>query len=96
MSILPTQPSIAANNTSTPIDTKPFGNGVDRRKRGNISSSEIPEAERRQFGNSYSNLSQEGQELAQAIDTYKMKFRRRYITTDEIILVLKELGYRKG
>ena len=39
--------------------------------------------ERRQFGNSYHNLSSAGKELAEAIDAYKLEYRRRYITTDE-------------
>ena len=66
---------------------------VDRRQ-----SSATPGAsgERRQFGNSYHNLSQEGKQLAEAIDTYKLEYRRRYITTDELLSVLKELGYSRN
>ena len=96
MSIPQSTSSISAVNGSTPIETTPFVPAVDRRKRKESKESDTPDAERRQFGNTYHNLSQEGQELAQAIDRYKMQYRRRYITTDEIISVLKELGYSKG
>jgi len=52
--------------------------------------------ERRQFGNSYHNLSPEGQQLAEAIDAYKVDHHRRYITTDELLGVLNRLGYMKS
>ncbi len=64
---------------------------VDRRKSGADSRG----IERRQFGNSYRNLSEAGRELAEAIDTYKVEHRRRYITTDEMLEVISRLGYRK-
>ena len=51
--------------------------------------------ERRQFGNSYHNLTPEGKQLAEAIDAYKLAHRRRYITTDELLNVLTELGYKQ-
>lgn len=95
MSVSQPTHSISLDNTSTSIESEPIGNGTERRNRENFGNSELPDTERRQFGNTYSNLSLEGQELAQAIDRYKMKYRRRYITTDEIILVLKDLGYHK-
>ena len=52
--------------------------------------------ERRQFGNSYHNLTSEGKQLAEAIDAYKVQCRRRYITTDELLRVLSDLGYKQG
>lgn len=66
---------------------------VDRRQ-----SSGAPQGsgERRQFGNSYHNLTQEGKQLAEAIDAYKLSHRRRYITTDELLGVLHGLGYKQG
>jgi hypothetical protein len=65
---------------------------VDRRQ----SSGSVKGAgERRQFGNSYHNLSAAGKQLAEAIDTYKLEHRRRYITTDELLGVLTELGYEQ-
>ncbi len=51
--------------------------------------------ERRQFGNSYHDLSPEGQQLAEAIDVYKVDYHRRYITTDELLGVLDRLGYKQ-
>ena len=54
-----------------------------------------PEGERRQFANSYHDLSPDAQELAVAIDRYKLVHRRRFITYEEILAVVKELGYEK-
>jgi hypothetical protein len=51
--------------------------------------------ERRQFTNSHEELSPEARELAQAIDGYKLMHRRRYITFEEMLAVMKDLGYRK-
>ena len=51
--------------------------------------------ERRQFANSYDDLSPEAQELARAIDQYKVMHRRRFITFEEMLSVMHELGYRK-
>ncbi len=61
----------------------------DRRQQ----TSPVGAGERRQFGNSYFNLSPPARELAESIDRYKMEHRRRYITTDELLIVLRELGY---
>ena len=65
---------------------------VDRRQQ--IVSSQGT-GERRQFGNSYHNLTPEGKQLAEAIDAYKVECRRRYITTDELLRVLSDLGYKQ-
>ena len=51
--------------------------------------------ERRQFGNSHQGLSDDGRELALAIDRYKLENHRRYLTCDEMISVLGDLGYAK-
>lgn len=51
--------------------------------------------ERRQFTNSYEGLSSQAMELAQAIDAYKLRHRRRFITYEEMLTVLDSLGYRK-
>jgi hypothetical protein len=53
-------------------------------------------AERRQFSNSYRELSPDARELAQAIDRYKLERRRRIISFEEMLSVLRELGYRKS
>ena len=55
-----------------------------------------PGAERRnQFGNCYDGLSPDAQQLAEAIDQYKLQNRRRFITYEEMLSVIKSLGYHK-
>ena len=54
-----------------------------------------PGADRRQFGNCYDGLSPEAQELAMAIDGYKLQNRRRFITYEEMLSVILDLGYHK-
>jgi hypothetical protein len=54
-----------------------------------------PVNERRQFANSHSDLAPQVQELALAIDEYKLRHRRRFISYEEIFAVISELGYRK-
>ena len=51
--------------------------------------------ERRQFANSYEELSAEARELATSIDQYKIRHRRRFITYEEMLAVVKSLGYHK-
>lgn len=50
--------------------------------------------ERRQF-KSTASLRPEVAELAQAVDQYKLRHRRRFITFDELYDVIAELGYSK-
>ena len=64
---------------------------VDRR--GHVTTP--PGVERRQFANSYDGLSSGAQELAQAIDEYKVRHRRRFITFEEMLQVIEGLGYHK-
>jgi hypothetical protein len=54
-----------------------------------------PGVERRQFTNSHSELSPDAKELANAIDEYKLVHRRRFITFEEVLGVVRSLGYRK-
>jgi hypothetical protein len=54
-----------------------------------------PARERRQFANSHEELSPDARELALAIDEYKLMHRRRFITYEEMLSVVKSLGYRK-
>jgi hypothetical protein len=56
----------------------------------------IPERERRQFTNSHDELSPPARELAQAIDSYKLIHRRRFITYEEMLDVVTSLGYAKS
>lgn len=51
--------------------------------------------ERRQFADSHDGLSPDARELAQAIDSYKLLHRRRFITYEEMLAVIKQLGYHK-
>jgi len=67
---------------------------VDRRGSGGHSGGS-PERERRQFANSHEGLSPDALELAQAIDSYKLVHRRRFITYEEMLAVVKSLGYTK-
>lgn len=66
-------------------------NFVDRRSDSNPTAS----TERRQFTNSHASLSPDARELAEAIDSYKVGNRRRYITFEEMLLVITQLGYEK-
>lgn len=74
------------------IDQKltPF---VDRRSSSPDARSDGPE--RRQFSNSYENERPEVAEMAQAIDQYKLRHRRRFITYAELYDVIAGLGYQK-
>ena len=55
----------------------------------------LPGRERRQFANSHDELSPAARELATAIDQYKLRHRRRFITFEEMLGVFTELGYSK-
>jgi hypothetical protein len=66
---------------------------VDRR--GHAPLGNEPLFERRQFANSYEELSPDAAELARAIDGYKVQHRRRFVTFEEMLSVMKSLGYSK-
>lgn len=92
--IISTPLASASPSSDESLPTLPF---PDRRKRASTdATSGSPGVERRQFGNSYNHLSMDGRELAEAIDRYKIQHRRRYVTTDELLSVLKGLGYTRG
>jgi hypothetical protein len=67
---------------------------VDRRSTNSAGSTSGQE--RRQFANSHKALSPAARELAEAIDGYKLRHRRRFITFEEMLHVIHELGYTKG
>ena len=75
--------------TSSTHDRLPF---EDRRKGG---SDDHNRTERRQFGDGHRGLSGAGRELALAIDRYKLRHHRRYLTCDELLRVMMQLGYVK-
>jgi hypothetical protein len=66
---------------------------VDRR--GPLHVNEQLPFERRQFANTYEELSPDAAELARAIDGYKVQHRRRFITFEEMLAVIKSLGYSR-
>jgi hypothetical protein len=72
------------------LPEEPF---VDRRLG---QSDDAPGRERRQFANSHEELSPEAAELATAIDGYKLQHRRRFITFEEMLSVIKSLGYGRN
>ena len=78
-----------SNSENAASADRPF---ADRR---NDSASVPASSERRQFGNSHQGLSDDGRELALAIDRYKLENHRRYLTCDEMIKVIGDLGYAK-
>lgn len=71
----------------------PTATFVDRRSPAATEGMAV--CERRQFGNSHDGLSPDATELAQAIDHYKMRHRRRFITFEEMLAVIKSLGYHR-
>jgi hypothetical protein len=76
-------------STSSEPASVPF---VERRS---YESAEPPIRERRQFINGYDELSPEARQLAVAVDQYKLTRRRRFITYEEMLDVMKSLGYRQ-
>ena len=51
--------------------------------------------ERRQFSDSSVGGNPDAMELAEAVDQYKLRHRRRFITFEELYDVIAELGYHK-
>ncbi|HRX79709.1 MAG TPA: hypothetical protein P5307_11645 [Pirellulaceae bacterium] len=75
--------------TETPVDQF-----VDRRNYD--VGQDVPVRERRQFSNSHDGLTPNARELAVAIDEYKLRHRRRFITFEEMLSVIESLGYAKA
>ena len=65
---------------------------LDRRQTG---GNRREGSERRQFVDSRQSFRPEVIELAEAVDQYKLRHRRRFITFEELYDVIAELGYRK-
>jgi hypothetical protein len=65
---------------------------VDRRASGTKRDG-VPE--RRQFSASASTSRPEVAELSEAVDQYKLRHHRRFITFEELYGVITELGYHK-
>jgi hypothetical protein len=64
-------------------------------RRSHDSAAPPPGVERRQFANSHNDLSPQARELALAIDEYKLRHRRRFISCEELLYLIGQLGYRK-
>jgi methionine synthase I (cobalamin-dependent) len=79
------------NSVALPSPPSSPADFVDRRT---VSGTAI-DRERRQFANQYGELSNEAAELARAIDQYKMMHRRRFINFEEMLGIVKGLGYRR-
>lgn len=84
----PIAPSVTDQTEGRSIEADSF---VDRRRDRKSNDG----SERRQFGSSHEGLSEAGRELALAIDQYKLQHHRRYITCDEMLYVITNLGYTK-
>ena len=67
---------------------------VDRRNLSNPANQNG--RERRQFSDSHSELTDDAAELGRAMDSYKVTHRRRYINYEEMLEVIRSLGYRKA
>ena len=79
---------------SIDLPTAPsHGSFVERRS--STGPLRTPQSERRQFTNSHDELTPAAQELANAIDAYKLHHRRRFITYEEMYNVIASLGYHK-
>ena len=66
---------------------------VDRRSYDDVAPPRV--RERRQFANSHEGLSPAAHELALAIDEYKLRHRRRFLSYEEMVAVIESLGYHK-
>lgn len=64
-------------------------------RRGGAIDPDPARRERRQFSDSHEELSSDARELAEAIDTYKIRHRRRFVTYEEMLAAVKSLGYHK-
>ena len=68
------------------------GTGFADRRRSEPNASGV---ERRQFSDSRQSSRPEIDELARAVDQYKLIHRRRFITFEELYDVLTSLGYHR-
>lgn len=73
----------------TPIQSPDF---IERRRSDRGGS---PAGERRQFRDGNRSSRPEVAEFADAIDDYKIRHRRRFITFEELYDVMMQLGYHR-
>ncbi|MCA9100418.1 MAG: hypothetical protein R3C10_19835 [Pirellulales bacterium] len=81
-------------STSPDFQTTTSQAPLVERRQGD-SGSRFAGAERRQFASTHDELTPAGREFAEAVDHYKLQHRRRYITHDEMLEVLRTLGYHR-
>lgn len=74
----------------------PTSNPSFRDRRATSERAVPPGVERRQFSNSHQDLSPPAQELAIAVDDYKVRHHRRFVTFEEILTIVESLGYSKS
>ena len=80
------------------VENQTFGTSIKSNfldRRDPDAGSGTPGLERRQFSDSHSNLTDDAAELGKAIDQYKLMNRRRYISYEEMLNIMKSLGYSK-
>ncbi|MFO0911544.1 MAG: hypothetical protein U0795_01195 [Pirellulales bacterium] len=65
-------------------------------RRSGVRSGSPNGLERRQFASTHQDLSPEARELAQAVDSYKLRHRRRFVNFEEILAIVRELGYSRS
>lgn len=82
------------DNTSPTDNPTAAAQFLDRRNPEQQRS--VPGLERRQFSDGRDSLSADAAELGAAIDQYKLVNRRRYISYEEMLSVIKSLGYAKS
>jgi hypothetical protein len=80
----------SSSSTNSPSTEEPFVDRRDPQVRRNS-----PGLERRQFSDGRASLSPDAAELGSAIDLYKLKNCRKYISYEEMLSVIKSLGYEK-
>ena len=95
MSVIDSSSQMPHRSTTTPVAPSAESSVVFPDRRSTEMGSAPPVIERRQFGNTHSDLSPEARELGQTIDQYKLVHRRRFITYEEMLSIIRSLGYRK-
>lgn len=95
MSVIDSSSHTPHRSTTMPVAPSPESSVVFPDRRSAEMGSAPPVIERRQFGNTHSDLSPEARELGQTIDQYKLVHRRRFITYEEMLSIIRSLGYRK-
>jgi hypothetical protein len=64
-------------------------------RRNTLVRRDSPGLERRQFSDNHDSLSADAAELGRAVDQYKLQNRRRYVSYEELLGIVKSLGYSK-